>query len=122
MYEQQNKQIQIVLLCSLIVSVIVISCIWIYRKLFQKFDMLDNQANQLLEMQNDSNARETFNNKRETRMKIYKSDEIYDPDETPEIEDNDDPDSDPMQFDPDQQPYLDDQENPKQYRSKRFNY
>ena len=51
---------------------------------------------------------EQFFNKRNTRMKIYKSDEIFDPDEQPEY-DAQDPDNAPMTFDPDQQPYLDDE-------------
>ena len=44
---------------------------------------------------------ENFFNKRNTRMKIYKSDEIFDPDESP-IDDDDDPDTNPK-YDPDQQ-------------------
>lgn len=46
--------------------------------------------------------------KRATRMKIYKSNEIFDPDEAPEMEDYD-PDDEPMKFDPDQQNNLDDE-------------
>jgi len=49
-----------------------------------------------------------FNN-RNTRIKIYQSQEILDPDELPEFEDND-PDDNPMIYDPDQQPLLDDEE------------
>jgi len=50
-----------------------------------------------------------FYSKRNERIRIYQSDEIFDPDELPEYEDYD-PDTDPMKFDPDQQPYLDDEE------------
>ena len=53
---------------------------------------------------------EGFYGKRTARIRIYKSDEIFDPDEEPEIEDID-PDDNPLQFDPDQQPLLDDQLN-----------
>jgi len=126
MSEQQKKLIQIVLLGSIIVSSIVIFCIWCIKKVSNKFTQLDEQEKHIKsEMQKEiheymDELHESFYNKRETRIKIYKSDEIYDPDELPEIEENDDPDSDPMDFDPDQQPYLDDQANPKQYRSKQW--
>lgn len=53
---------------------------------------------------------EGFYGKRNSRIRIYKSDEIFDPDESPEIEDLD-PDDNPLSFDPDQQPSLDDQLN-----------
>jgi hypothetical protein len=122
MSEQKNKLVQIVLLGSLIVSSIVIFCIWCIKKVSSKFTLLDEQEKHIkTEIQKEIHeSRESFYNKRETRIKIYKSDEIYDPDELPEIEENDDPDSDPMDFDPDQQPYLDDQADPKQYRSKQW--
>jgi hypothetical protein len=45
---------------------------------------------------------------RNTRIKIYQSQEISDPDEMSEYEDND-PDEDPILYDPDQQPKLDDE-------------
>jgi hypothetical protein len=53
---------------------------------------------------------EAFYAKRNERIRIYQSDEIFDPDESPEIEDLD-PDDNPLLFDPDQQPFLDDQLN-----------
>jgi hypothetical protein len=53
---------------------------------------------------------EGFYAKRNDRIRIYQSDEIFDPDEAPEIEDND-PDDNPTLFDPDQQPLLDNQMN-----------
>ena len=53
---------------------------------------------------------EGFYAKRNDRIRIYQSDEIFDPDEAPEMEDLD-PDDNPMQFDPDQEPLLDDQMN-----------
>ncbi len=53
---------------------------------------------------------EGFYAKRNDRIRIYQSDEIFDPDEAPELEDLD-PDDNPMLFDPDQQPLLDDQLN-----------
>lgn len=56
----------------------------------------------------DIHLLEGFYAKRNERIRIYKSDEIYDPDEVPEIEDID-PDDDPMNFDPDQSPLLDNQ-------------
>ena len=56
-----------------------------------------------------TNESEYFYAKRNTRIKIYRSDEILDPDEQPEFEDYD-PDDIPMEFDPNQQPYLDDEE------------
>jgi hypothetical protein len=52
---------------------------------------------------------EGFYAKRNDRIRIYQSDENYDPDEAPEIEDLD-PD-DYSLFDPDQQPLLDNQMN-----------
>ena len=96
--EKQNKQMQIVLLCSIVVSVTVIFFIYIYNKIFKKFD------NQLLDIENyfenvQKNV-EKFYNKRETRMKIYKSDEINDPHKNPKIDNNNDPDSNPIKFDP----------------------
>jgi hypothetical protein len=54
----------------------------------------------------DIHLLEGFYAKRNERIRIYKSDEIFDPDETPEIEDID-PDDDPMNFDPDQAQLLD---------------
>lgn len=48
---------------------------------------------------------EGFNTKRNERIRIYQSDEIMDPDESPEMEDLD-PDDNPLMFDPDQQPLL----------------
>jgi hypothetical protein len=122
MSEQKNKLVQIVLLGSIIVSSIVIFCIWCIKTVSSKFTMLDEQEKHIkTEMQTEIHeSRESFYNKRETRIKIYKSNEIYGPDELPEIGENDDPDSDPMNFDPDQQPYLDDQTDPKQYRSKQW--
>jgi hypothetical protein len=126
MSEQKNKLVQIVLLGSIIVSSIVIFCIWCIKTVSSKFTMLDEQEKHIKtemhkKMQKEIHeSRESFYNKRETRIKIYKSDEIYDPDELPEIGEYDDPDSDPMNFDPDQQPYLDDQTDPKQYRSKQL--
>jgi hypothetical protein len=47
---------------------------------------------------------EQFFNKRNTRMKIYKSDEIFDPDESA-INNDEDPDTNPK-YDPDQQQYY----------------
>jgi len=44
---------------------------------------------------------EGFYAKRNSRIRIYKSDEIFDPDEAPEIEDRD-PDDYPLIFDPGQ--------------------
>ena len=84
-----DKRITITLFISLIVTIIVSSSIWIY----------DNFISKLIE---------NFDNKRNIKMKIYKSDEIFDPDEQPEY-DAQDPDNAPMTFDPDQQPYLDDE-------------
>lgn len=52
---------------------------------------------------------EGFYAKRNDRIKIYQSDEIFDPDEAPEY-DNQDPDDNPRLYDPDQQPMLDDEE------------
>ena len=126
MSEKQNKLIQIVLLGSIIISSIVIFCIWFIKQVSSKFIQIDEQEKHIkTEMQKEMQkeiheTHDSFYNKRDTRIKIYKSDEIYDPDELPELEENDDPDSDPMDFDPDQQPYLDDQADPKQYRSKQW--
>ena len=53
---------------------------------------------------------EGFYAQRNERNRIYQSDEIFDPDEAPEIEDLD-PDDDPLSFDPDQQPLLNNQMN-----------
>ena len=82
-----DKRITITLFISLIATLIVLSVIWIYDKFIEKLI-------------------EHFDNKRNIKMKIYKSDEIFDPDEQPEY-DAQDPDNAPMTFDPDQQPYLD---------------
>jgi hypothetical protein len=84
-----DKRITITLFISLIATLIVLSVIWIYDKFIEKLI-------------------EHFDNKRNIKMKIYKSDEIFDPDEQPEY-DAQDPDNAPMTFDPDQQPYLDDE-------------
>ena len=84
-----DKRITITLFISLIVTIIVSSSIWIYENFISKLF-------------------ENFDNKRNIKMKIYKSDEIFDPDEQPEY-DAQDPDNAPMTFDPDQQPYLDDE-------------
>ena len=62
---------------------------------------------------------EGFYAKRNDRIRIYQSDEIFDPDEAPEIEDLD-PDDNPMLFDPDQQPLLDDQLNNVVLRNVRY--
>ena len=43
---------------------------------------------------------EKFYGKRNLRIRIYKSDEIFNPDDAPEIEERD-PDNNPMVFDPD---------------------
>ena len=53
---------------------------------------------------------EGFYGQRNTRIRIYQSDEIFDPDEAPEIDDLD-PDDNPLVFDPDQQPMVDNQLN-----------
>jgi len=53
---------------------------------------------------------EGFYAKRNERIRIYQSDDIFDPDEAPEIEELD-PDDDPLSFDPDQQPLLNNQMN-----------
>lgn len=53
---------------------------------------------------------EGFYAKRNERIRIYKSNEIFDPDEAPELDDFD-PDDNPLQFDPDQQPLLNNQLN-----------
>jgi len=49
---------------------------------------------------------EGFYAKRNERIRIYKSDEIFDPDESPDVEELD-PDDNPLIFDPDQQPPID---------------
>ena len=51
---------------------------------------------------------ESFYANRNNRIKIYQSNEIFDPDEAPQYEEYD-PDDKPIQFDPDQQPYLNNQ-------------
>jgi hypothetical protein len=53
---------------------------------------------------------EGFYGIRNKRIRIYQSDDIFDPDEAPEIEDLD-PDDNPFLFDPDQQPMLNNQMN-----------
>jgi hypothetical protein len=53
--------------------------------------------------------KEGFLSNRETRIKIFQSDEILDPDETPNVDDYD-PDEKTSLFDPDQQSMLDDEE------------
>jgi hypothetical protein len=93
-----NKRITLTLFISLIITTIFLSSVWIYDNFIGKY--IGKYIGKFTEQ---------FNNKRETRMKIYKSTEIYDPDEEPEYNEQD-PDNAPMKFDPDQQPYLDDEE------------
>jgi hypothetical protein len=47
----------------------------------------------------DKKIYDHFNNKRNTKIKIYRSNKILDPDELPE-NDKYDPDNSPMKFDP----------------------
>ena len=58
------------------------------------FDIISKKINN----SNDNKNNEYFYNKRTTRIKIYKSDKISDPDEQPEFEDYD-PDNAPMKYD-----------------------
>jgi len=58
------------------------------------FDIISKKINN----RNDNNSNEYFYNKRTTRIKIYKSDKISDPDENPDTENND-PDNAPMKYD-----------------------
>ena len=55
---------------------------------YNLLNMLSGMTNKIMEK---------FDNKRTTRIKIYKSDEIFDPDELPEYDEND-PDSNPLFF------------------------
>ena len=82
-----DKKTTLFLLLCLIITSILVLCYWIYNNFFNKLNIPEN-----------------FNTKRNIKMKIYKSDDILDPDENPENDDEGDPDNKPMQFDPDQNP------------------
>lgn len=94
-----NKYITLTLFICLLCTI----CFFVLKWLF---DMVSKKATNGNENENEN---ENFDTKRNTRIKIYRSDEIFDPDEQPEFEDYD-PDDVPMEFDPNQQPYLDDEE------------
>lgn len=81
----QNKNITLALLCCIILLILGLI---IYKFL----DIISTFIN--------GKIKEHFDNKRSRRMKIYKSDEIKDPDENPEYNDND-PDVNPELYDPD---------------------
>jgi hypothetical protein len=83
-----NKYITLTLFVSLWITIIFIFIKWL-------FDIF------IIKINNNKNNNENFNNKRNTKIKIYKSNEIFDPDEQPEIEDYD-ADDYPIKFDPDQ--------------------
>jgi hypothetical protein len=89
-----NKKITITLFVCLIITILYVIIVWLYDKII---NFLDRKVY------------DHFYTKRNIRMKIYKSDEIFDPDEAPEYDDFD-PDDEPMKFDPDQQPMLYDEE------------
>ena len=90
-----NKYITLTLFICLLCTICFFFLKWL-------FDIVSKKAT-------NGNGNEYFDTKRNTRIKIYRSDEIFDPDENPEFEDYD-PDDVPMEFDPNQQPYLDDEE------------
>jgi len=94
-----NKYITLTLFICLLCTI----CFFLLKWLF---DMVSKKATN---GNGNGNGNEYFYTKRNTRIKIYRSDEIFDPDEQPEFEDYD-PDDVPMEFDPNQQPYLDDEE------------
>jgi hypothetical protein len=93
-----NKRITLTLFISLIITIIFLSAVWIYDNFIEKY--IGTYIGKFTEQ---------FNNKRNTKIKIYKSSEIYDPDEKPENNEQD-PDNAPMIYDPDQQDNLDDEE------------
>lgn len=96
MYQFTNKNSDITLaLFTILLTLLIFGLIFVIGREIIKISKL-------------SNSNEEFYNKRDQRMKIYKSDEIFDPDEQPEFDEYD-PDSNPSLFDPDQQPNLDDE-------------
>lgn len=81
-----NKKITLVLFVCLLISIISIIG-------YKLFDIITNII--------DNKVYDHFYGKRSNKLKIYKSDEIYDPDETPEYDDDIDPDKNPDKYDPD---------------------
>ena len=90
-----NKYITLTLFICILCTVCFFLLKWLY-------DIVSKKTS-------NENKNEYFYTKRNTRIKIYRSDEIFDPDEQPEFEEYD-PDDNPIKFDPNQQPYLDDEE------------
>jgi len=103
-----NKHITLTLFVCLICTL----CFFFIKWLFNIFLKKIKKNEYISKTYNDNNSynnKEYFNNKRSAKIKIYRSDEIFDPDEQPEFEEYD-PDDNPIKFDPNQQPYLDDEE------------
>jgi hypothetical protein len=92
-----NKKITLTLFVCLLLTIVGIAVGFVVRWLWDKI----------------IGKNEYFYTKRNTRLKLYKSDEIFDPDETPEYDEYD-PDDEPLLFDPDQQPLL----NPEKLKNK----
>lgn len=82
-----NKYITLTLFICLLCTVCFLLIKWL-------FDIISKKINN----SNVNNGNENFYNKRNTKIKIYKSDEISDPDEQLDFEDYD-PDNSPMKFD-----------------------
>jgi hypothetical protein len=93
-----HNKICITLFICILVVLLGLIIKWISSYIFKIFGVFGFSTNS-----------EGFYYNRNTRIKIFQSDEIFDPDELPEIEDID-PDDDPINFDPDQQHILDDEE------------
>lgn len=79
-----NKYITLTLFICLLCTICFLLIKWL-------FDIISEKIN-------NNNNNEYFYNKRNTIIKIYRSDKISDPDEPPDIEDYD-PDNTPMKFD-----------------------
>jgi len=85
-----NKYITLTLFICLILTIGFCIIKWLFDVVINKYKYNYNY-----------NYNENFYNKRNTKTKIYKSNEIFDPDEKPEFEDYDTDDY-PIKFDPDE--------------------
>lgn len=78
------KQITLILFICLIITIFLLLCLWLFKLLY-------------IFITNKTKTYEYFN-KRDTKIKIYKNDDILDPDENPNDEEYD-PDNAPLKYD-----------------------
>ena len=85
MYQNHYKKESTVILACIILIILFIILIWIIKKLLNKIELFGNRSS-------------SGNSKRDKMKRIYKSDEVLDPDETvmnnPNEDECDDPDGD----------------------------